>query len=90
MKMGYFSKSLGIIFFSAAGESTTAFLGVTFCKQKYLKKSMVNEWYYEKKTKNHQMNFNLMCVPNISETREYFKSIFEVRVLSVVVNGAFI
>ena len=51
---------------------------------------MVNEWYYEKKTKNHQMNFNLMCVPNISETREYFKSIFEVRVLSVVVNGAFI
>ena len=24
--------------------------GVTFCKQKYLKKSMVKEWYDEKKT----------------------------------------
>ena len=77
------------LFFEKLGIDDCTF-GVAFCKQKYLKKSMVNEWYYEKKTKNHQMNFNLMCVPNISETREYFKSIFEVRVLSVVVNGAFI
>ena len=61
--------------------------GVTFCKQKYLQKSMVKEWYDEKKTTLHQMGFNLMCVHNSWETREYFEQNFEVRVFIVAVNG---
>ena len=48
---------------------------------------MVKEWYDEKKTKIHENGFDLMCVHNSWETREYFKNIFEVRVFIVAVNG---
>ena len=49
--MGYFSRSLGVNIFQRDRGVHDCILGVTFCEQKYLKKSMINEWYYERKRK---------------------------------------
>ena len=81
-KWFFFFEKLGIDKFSMAGAHDCIF-GVTFCKQKYLKKSMVNEWYYEKKMKIHQIGFNMMCVHGSWETCEYFFKILKFGYLSL-------
>ena len=87
LKMVYFSRSVGIDFSKWRGASRLLFRGDLLWK-KYLQKSSVNEWLYEKKLKNHKMSFNLMCVSNTWETPEYFSWFFEVPVFITVGYGS--
>ena len=74
LKISYLSRSLGITFFSADGESKTAFWGMTLCKQKYLQTSTVNKRYYGNKTKIHKLTL-IWCA---SLTAEKLANILEI------------
>ena len=58
---GLFFEKCGHHFIRHGGFTT--FLVVT-CGKRYLKKSLINEWYYEKQMKIDKVSFGLVCVSN--------------------------